>query len=305
MNDLKKRIKSSFVVDLLVSYLHCLQCKVIPVLVPDEKAVKKSFRKAMHYELNLDSPKSFSEKMNWYKLRIRDPLMQQCADKVEVREFVRSKGYGDTLNIQYGVYNNGSEVNIDELPERFVLKASHGSHMNVIVKDKDAINWHQQKMLMNSWVKQDWGWSGREWVYKGMKRRIIAEKYLEDESGELRDYKFFCFNGVPKFVQVELGRFGNANRRNYYDMEWNLMPFERANVPSDRSINLLMPENFEVMIEMAKNLSEPFQFVRVDLYNVRGKVYFGELTFFNAGGFFATNPPEWDRKIGDYWTLEE
>lgn len=115
----------------------------------------------MHRELNLDNPKSFSEKMNWYKLRIQDPLMQQCADKVEVREYVCEKGYRNILNNQYAVYQSGSDINVDELPERFVLKASHGSHMNIIVKDKNSINWRKKILLLNSWLKQDWGWSDR------------------------------------------------------------------------------------------------------------------------------------------------
>lgn len=204
--------------------------------------------------------------------------MQMCADKYAVREYISNCGYGNLLNDIIGVYSRVSEIDFESLPDRFVLKSTHGSGQNIIVKNKRKLNFRRAKLMMWCWLHQSIYWSGREWVYQKMPRQIIAEKYLEDETGELRDYKFYCFNGVPAFMQLEVGRDTEHNTRNFYDMDWNLLPFGKE-LPHNPSLNVDRPMMFDQMRAIAADLCKPFQYVRVDLYQVGGKVYFGELTF--------------------------
>lgn len=251
---------------------------------------------------DLENPKTFSEKQQWYKLNEKNPLMEKCADKVDVREYVTECGYGHLLNEIYGVYDSVKELPIKDLPEKCVIKGAHGSGFNLIVRDKSKVKWCVWKKIMKSWLKQDIYWSGREWVYKNLKKRLVVEKYLEDKSGGLLDYKFFCFNGKPRFMQLEVGRYTANNTRNFYDMDWNLMPFGKE-LEHNPNIEVEKPEGFEEMKEIAEKLSKPFSFVRVDLYQVGGKIYFGELTFFPAGGAPDFKPIEYNKIVGDMWDI--
>ncbi len=303
IGSIKEKIESTFVGSYAVSVLHAIECAVVPALVSDEKAVKRFYKRKTGKDLNLENPQSFSEKMNWYKLNHRDPVMQQCADKVAVREYVKSKGYGGCLNELYGVYDKVSDIDINALPDQFALKASHGSHMNYIVKDKAAFNWKQAKIMMRSWLRQNIYWSGREWVYKDIPHRIIAEKYLEDETGELKDYKFFCFNGKPYYMQFDGDRFIN-HYRNFYDMDKKELAIE-CEYPGKPGIDFpLKAEDFESMKKMARDLAKPFQHVRVDFYLVNGEIYFGELTFFHNSGITWFQPEDYDEEWGKHWSLE-
>lgn len=302
---IKDKIRGNFYGKFIISQYHCLMSWLMPYLISDEKAVKKYYKKRSNGKiLNLDNPKTFSEKQQWYKLNSKNPLMQICADKYAVREYLQKKNYGHLLNELLGVYDNVDNINLEELPQQFVIKGAHGSGFNIIVKDKTQLNWKQTKMVLNSWLHQHIAWSGREWVYQDMPRRIIVEKYLEDETGELRDYKFFCFNGKPQFMQLEVGRYTKHNTRNFYDMDWNLMPFGKE-LPHNPDIQIDKPEMFEEMKKIAEDLCQPFQFVRVDLYQVCGKIYFGELTFFPAGGAPDFVPAEYDTIVGNIWKLEK
>lgn len=294
----------SFIKEYVISELHIIECFFLQKLISDEKAIKRYYRKKSKGNmLNLDNPKRFSEKLQWYKLNGKDPLMQICADKNRVRKYISDLGYGYLLNEQYGVFKHVEDIDFDSLPNKFVMKAAHGSGWNIIVKDKNKLNKKKAKMLMRSWLKQDTSWSGREWVYKDMPRSIVIEKYLEDETGELRDYKFFCFNGQPRFMQLEVGRNTAHNTRNFYDMDWKLMPFGKE-LPHNPNLNVPKPILFDEMKKIAENLCKPFQFVRVDLYQANGKVYFGELTFFPAGGAPDFVPDQYDEIVGDMWELK-
>ena len=303
----KDYIKKNFWGRLGVSYLHCFESWLLPKIVNDEKFIKRFYKKRAHKDLNLDNPQGMNEKMNWYKLNDRNPLMQTCADKYGVREYIISKGYENSLNKLLAIYDSVDDIDIDALPERFVLKATHGCHMNIIVKDnKDSINWRQQRMMMRSWLKQDVYWSGREWVYKDIPRKIIAEEYLEDETGELKDYKFFCFNGKPYYVLHLGNRYKGSLYINYYDMDMNLIDVRDVCFPNNPDADFpLTKDVYERMKKMAADLSEPFQHVRVDLYEINGKIYFGEMTFFTGGGFQRFIPHEFDRIWGDYWELKK
>lgn len=301
---IKSAIQSTWSGKYLVSILHCVQSKVMPLIINDERAVRSYYKKITGKELNLENPQTFIEKMNWLKLNCRMPLMQQCADKYAVREYVIEKGYGNHLNKLLGVYDNVGDIDIVNLPDRFVLKATHGSHMNIIVKDnKKDINWKRQRKMMRSWLHQDIYWCAREWVYKDIPRRIIAEEYLEDKYGELRDYKFFCFNGVPTYFQYDIGRFKTKQYRNYYDIEKNVLPISDGadSLPEEKPD--FTDEQFNLMKEMATVLSDPFQQVRVDFYLVNDKVYFGEMTFFDGGGSTIFKPDEWNYKFSEKWTI--
>lgn len=288
-----------------ISQWHCIASFLYPRLVSDKKAVIKYYKKKSGGKIvDLKNPKTFSEKLQWYKLNARLPIMQTCADKVAVRDYLKELGYQDLLNDVHGVYSNVKEIDWDVLPEQFVIKAAHGSGQNIIVSDKSKLDIKHAKKMLNSWLHQDISWSGREWVYRGMPRRIIAEKFLKDETGELRDYKFFCFNGKPTFMQLEVGRYTEHNTRNFYDMDWKLMPFGKE-LPHNPDIVVEKPIMFEEMKQIAVELCKPFQFVRVDLYQVNGKIYFGELTFFPAGGAPDFVPSEYDEIVGKYWELKE
>lgn len=198
----------------------------MPMIMSDRKAVYRYYAKrTRRKDFDIDNPTLFSEKLQWYKLNHHDPLMQRVANKYTVRDYLKEIGYGHLLNDLLGVYTSVDDIDFDSLPRQFVLKGTHGSGFNIIVKDKSKLNIRQARMMMKSWLNQHIAWSGREWVYKDMPRHIIAEKYLEDETGELRDYKFYCFNGRPAFMQLEVGRGTNHNTRNFYDMDWQLMPF--------------------------------------------------------------------------------
>lgn len=301
---IKDKIKKNFWGRYAVSEYHALMSWLMPKILSDEKAVKKYYKSRSGRKLDLLHPETFSQKQQWYKLNARFPLMQQCADKYAVREYIKECGYGNLLNELLGVYEDPNQIDLKSLPSQFAIKASHGSGFNIIVKDKSQLNWKQTKKMLRSWMHQNIAWGGREWVYMDMPRHIIIEKYLEDETGELRDYKFFCFNGEPKFMQLEVGRYTDHNTRNFYDTEWNLMPFGKE-LPHNPDVDIPKPEMFEEMKKIAKNLCKPFQFVRVDLYQVGGKVYFGELTFFPAGGAPDFVPEKYDKIVGDMWTLEK
>lgn len=282
---------------------HILLSKIMPVIIKDEKAVEKYYRKlSCGKKLDLNNTVTFSQKQQWYKLNSRDPLMAVCADKHEVRQYIINCGYSGILNQQYGVYDTVDEIPIDVLPRRFVLKASHASGWNLIVKDKLAVNWKQEKRTMKLWLKQDNYWCGREWVYKNLKKRIVAEKYLEDRSGGLLDYKFYCFDGKPQFLQVEVGRGTKEQTRNFYNMNWELMPFGKE-LEYNPNLYVEKPVCFKQMIDITSNLSKPFSYVRVDLYEVEGAVIFGELTFFPAGGAPDFIPSEYDSVVGNMWDI--
>lgn len=268
--------------------------------ISDKEFVEEFYKDTFGKELDLENPVTFNEKLNWLKLYGKNPNATKCADKYEVREYIKNKGYEHILNELIGVYEDVNEINVEELPEKCVLKATHGSGWNLIVKDKNKIKWTPWKLIMKSWLKQNFYYYGREWVYKEMKPRIICEKYLEDSNNELLDYKIYCFNGVPKFIQIDVDRFTN-HTANYYDTDWNEMDFQYDDEHSGRRIE--KPKNMEEMLEICKVLSKEFEHVRVDFYEVDGKLYFGEMTYFTAAGTGKFNPEEYDEIIGNWLQL--
>lgn len=273
--------------------------------VTELECVQNGFRLAFNQEINLEEPKLFYEKLNWLKLHFRDSRMPIMADKYLVRQYLTDKGYSHLLNDLLGVWTNVNDIDFNSLPNKYVFKASHasGNAWNEIVSENSHVNSWAFKQVMKQWLKLKIDWLGAEWHYKEMAPRIIAEKYLEDESGELRDYKFHCFNGKAKFVTVCVGRFSDNKKLICYDRNWNLLPLTKDSLSLPRDFSLEKPQNLDEMFNLAEEMSESFPYVRVDFYNVNGKIYFGEFTFFNASGFQSSYTMEAQQLIGEWLVL--
>lgn len=276
--------------------------------IPDKLWIEKSYEKVFGKKINLDNPQTYYEKLNWLKLHYRNELMPIVADKYAVRQYLIDIGHGDLLNGLLGVWDNIDDFNPNELPERFVLKASHasGTAWSLIVKDKNTVNWDATRLVMREWLNQRIDWMGREWHYGEMKPRIICEKYLEDESGELRDYKFHCFNGHPKTVSIFTGRFTGNKMELMHDLDGNLLPYTpeaEELLRKNPEFRVPLPKNFHKMIAIAEDLCKPFPMVRIDFYNANGKIYFGEFTFFDGSALVEGYTDEAQRIIGSWLKL--
>ena len=277
--------------------------------VPDKTMLKIQYRIKMGRKLNLKNPKRYSEKSQWYKLYYRDPLMKKCVDKYSVREYVAQCGYADILNECYGVYDLPEEIDYSALPDSFVLKDTLGGGGNsvLLIRNKNEMNYEQSNETMRCWVKQltKAKNSGREWVYDETKHRIIAEKLLvADESGDLPDYKFFCFNGKVfcSYMMKNYTMHHEQGVLGFLDRNFELLPVSRADF-APMNEQPPKPKNYEKMVEIAEKLSKPFPHVRVDLYNIDGQIVFGELTFFNASGYVSFNPDMFDYELGEAFVL--
>lgn len=269
----------------------------------DKRFIQKKFKKRLGREVNLENPQKFNDKLQWLKLNWYDPLAVKCADKYAVREFVKDKIGEKYLNELYGVYSSVNEINLDELPEKFVLKGTHGSGLNIICKDKNKMNWKKAKKKMKRWMITNHYWQTREWVYKDIKPRIIAEKFIETNNNKpLKDYKFFCFNGEVKSLFVAKNR-GIGTTFDFYDLDWNWLEVKNHYPNSNKKVE--KPEKLDKMICLAKKLSKKFPQVRVDFYYENKKIYFGELTFFHFSGFESFEPESFDIEMGKWLDLNK
>lgn len=286
-----------------------LRLKLLSFLdwIPDKLMLRIQYWIQTGRCLNLKNPQRFTEKLQWYKLNYHDPIMPQCVDKYEVREYVKKLGLGHLLNECYGIYERFEDIDFTQLPNLFVMKDTLGGGGNgiLIVKDKKTLNLNKVKTITDSWIKINGKNAGREWVYETT-HRIIIEKYIEPENPEegLRDYKFFCFSGEPYVCQVISNRFSDEHI-DFYDIKWNrLVGLVGLNINvTNSSFCFPKPKNFDEMVKVAGVLSTDFPFVRVDLYNVDGKVYFGELTFYPASGYGRFVPDSFDYESGAYFKL--
>lgn len=271
-------------------------------LFPDKLYLKLLFWLKMGEVLNLRHPKSYNEKLQWLKIYDRNPLYTTLVDKYTVKKWVADKIGEEYIIPTLGVWKNADEIDFDKLPNRFVLKTTNGGGGDVVIcKDKSMFDIVKARKHLNKGLKKNIYNDFREWPYKNVSPRIIAEKYLEDESDELKDYKFFCFDGMVKCLQVDYDRFVD-HHRNMYDTDWNLLPFT-IKYPSKEGVVIPKPQGFEAMLKIASILSKEIPHVRVDLYNIYGKVYFGELTFYHGSGLKKFTPKEWDYKFGEWLQL--
>lgn len=268
-----------------------------------DKYIKNEYERRIGEKLNLEAPKKYTEKMQYAKLYLNSPLKTHLTDKYLVREWVADKIGKEYLIPLLGVWDNYEDIDFDELPKQFVLKTNHSSGWNLVVKDKNLINHEKEKKKFDRWMKRNFAYySNLQLHYKDIEPKIIAEEYLEDSDGELKDYKFMCFNGEVHFCWLDIGRF-STHYRNTYDLEWQLLPWNQASYPNYPE-PIKKPESFEKMVELAQALCKDFSHVRVDLYYVEGKIYFGEMTFTSGSGYDLIVPDEYNRQLGELWKLE-
>lgn len=282
---------------LAVHLLH----QIAPIL-PDRFFLKVLFRLKMGYKLNLDNPQTFSEKLQWLKLYNHKPEYTTMVDKAAVKEYV-AKIIGEEYIIPtLGVWDRFEDIDFDTLPNQFVMKCTHNSGNVIICKDKHTLNKKNAQKRLSSALKKNYYTRSKEWPYKNIKPRIIAEILITDSNNELNDYKFLCFNGVPKVMFIASER-QTGVKFDYYDMNFNHLPFTQGGPNSSTKHN--RPSQMETMINIATALSKDIPHVRVDLYCVDNKVYFGELTFFDSSGMATFDPPEWDLKLGEWIELPQ
>lgn len=299
IDKIKKGIQSPKVI---IIYLFNKLAKIIP----DEKFLQWKFRLMMGQKLDLENPKTFNEKLQWLKLNNRRPEYTKMVDKVDAKEYVASIIGKEYIIPTLGVYSSFEEIDFDKLPNQFVLKCTHDSGCLIVCKDKSKLDKKAAKRLFDKGLKRNFYYQTREWPYKNVKPRIIAEKYMaEADNGDLKDYKFFCFNGKVKVLKIDFDRF-IEHRANYFDRELNLLPFGEVVCPPNFNKKLERPENFDKMLQIAETISSSIPpFVRVDLYNSNGKIYFGEITFYPASGMGKFTPEEWDEIFGDWLDLNK
>ena len=281
ITDIKRLIKSPL---LIVPYLGR---KRLLNFMTDELYLKLTYRARMGKSLNLNNPELFSEKLQYMKLYNRNPEYTKLVDKLKVREFIRKEIGSSYLVPLLGVWDRFEDINFEKLPNKFVLKTTHGSGGVVICSDKNKFNMERAKSNLNKSLNENYFYVGREWPYKNVQPRIICEEFIETENSNLPDdYKFFCFNGRVDNIMIATDRNVDEGKAKFYffDPDWNLLRYNETGVNAPKDFSLPRPENLNKMIKVAEKLSENLPFARIDLYNENSKVYFGEVTFFPGGG---------------------
>ena len=273
------------------------------IYLSDKYFLEKYYKYIYNRKLNIDDPMMFSEKLQWLKLYDRNPEYCKLVDKYSVKEYVENKIGKEYIIPTYGVYNSFNEIDFDTLPNQFVIKTTHCSGDTIICKDKNSFNFNVARTIINKSLHRNYYKHKREWPYKNVIPRIIIEKYMENkEQKELVNYKFFCFNGKPDFLYIIEGKDENKHITSV-DLDFNILQLNR-NDYKDTNIVPHKPINFNEMIDIASKLSEGTKFVRVDLYEIDGRIYFSELTFFPVGGFIPFNSEEYDLYLGNKLKLQ-
>lgn len=273
--------------------------------VPAETFLKRIYKIRMGKELNLENPVTYTEKLQWLKLYDHRPEYSTMVDKYAVKQYVAEKIGAEYVIPLLGVWERVEDIDFDALPDRFVLKTTHDSGGILVCKDKRKLDIPSVRKKLKPFLNRNYYARNREWPYKNVPHRVIAEAYMEDTStGELRDYKFFTFGGEPKVLYIAQGRGrGEPTVADFFDMDFNHLPFtidhDMAPIPPEK------PWCFEEMKRLAAILSQGTPQLRVDFYEVDGKVYFGEMTFFHCSGMEAFHPEEWDRKFGEWVDLPD
>lgn len=272
----------------------------------DIEYLKRLYRAQMKKELNLDNPKTYNEKLQWLKLYDRNPLYTKMVDKYEVKRYVADLIGDEYIIPTIGVWDRFDDIDFDKLPNQFVLKCTHDSGGLVICKDKSKLDLEAAKLKICKSLNRNYYYQGREWAYKDVKPRIIAENYMVDESGyELKDYKFFCFNGVVKamFIATDRQVVGEETKFDFFDADFNHLPFTNGH-PNSKQI-IQKPTQFEQMKQLAVILSDGIPHARIDFYEIKGQIYFGEITLSHWSGMVPFEPEEWDYIFGEWLTLPD
>lgn len=288
--------------------------RVCPKLMSDKYYIKVIWKQIMGYPLDLHHPKTFNEKLQWMKLYDRNPLYTDLVDKLKVKEWVAERIGAEHVIPTLAVYDSVDEIDISQLPNQFVLKCNHDSGGVVICSDKQNFDFELAKRKVNKSFCHNFYWDFREWPYKNVDRKIFAESFLTDKKAQkplncntkcafegLKDYKFFCFDGVPRIMYIANDRAEYATT-DFFDMEGHLLPVFMKDSPS--SIPPLLPSHFEEMKTFAEVLSAGLRQVRVDFYEADDMVYFGEMTFFHSAGFSEVHPKEWNMRMGNWIRLD-
>ena len=272
------------------------------IKINDEKFLKLLYRKKTGKELNLDNPQTFNEKIQWLKLHDKKEIYTTMVDKYDIKEYVANIIGKKYIIPTIGLYNSFDDIDFSKLPNQFVIKCTHDSGGICICKDKKSFDFKRAKQKINKRLKKNFYYNGREWPYKNIKPKIIIEKYMQDKnSNELIDYKILCFNGEPKLLFTCTDRYTDGLKVTWFDLNWNKLPFERHYQSSNKNIN--KPINFNKMIELSRKMVKNIPFVRIDWYEINGKLYFGEYTFYPGNGFEEFRPEIWDKKLGDMLDL--
>lgn len=270
----------------------------------DKKYLKRFFKAQMGIELDLKSPETFNEKIQWLKIFNRNPAYTRMVDKYKVRQYISEKIGNQYLIPLLGVWSSPEEIDFDLLPDKFVLKCNHNSGLGMcICKNKNELDIRKVKEKLEDGLKENYYAKYREWPYKNVEKRIIAEQYMSDQGKELQDYKIHCFNGIPKIILVCRDRFAQSGlTEDFFDVEWNHLDISREGHSHSRE-KIEAPTNLKLMLKLAKMLAEDMPFVRIDFYEINGSVYFGEITFFPASGLEKFVPKEWDKIMGSWISL--
>ena len=274
--------------------------RIIAFFVSDVFYVKWQYKKVLGRRLDLKNPVSFNEKIQWLKLNWKEEILTICADKYRVRDYVKSRVGDHILTKLYGVYNKVDDIILNDLPESFVMKTNHSTGQYFICKNKNDVDWEHIFKLFRIYMTINHYYWGREFAYKNIVPKIICEEYLEVGGSSPRDYKIYCFNGEPRFVEVHFGRFSD-HRNNLYDLEWNLLPVQCTNPQYEGRVD--KPGCLDEMWDYATKLAKNMPFVRVDLYNIGQRVYFGEMTFYPTNGVDRFTPDSYDYIFGSYLQL--
>lgn len=269
-----------------------------------EQYLKLRYRASFKKKLNLSNPQTFNEKLQWLKLYNKNPIYTYMVDKYEAKHYVAERIGEKYIIPTLGVWEKFDEIDFSKLPEQFVLKCTHDSGGLVICRDRRKFNIEKAREKIERSLKSNYYLWGREWPYKNVKPRIIAEQYMSNNDKELDDYKVHNFDGIPKLILVCTERFsGSGLKEDFYDIDWNHLDLVRPSHPNSNSI-IEKPDFLDEMLELSKKLSEGIPFLRTDFYEVNGNLYFGELTFFPASGLEPFKPDDWDYKMGQWITLQ-
>lgn len=264
-----------------------------------KRIIEKEYFLRIKEEIEWENPKKYTDKMQWRKIYYQDKRMTEYSDKILVRDYVKNIIGEEYLIPLLGEWESFDEIDFNLLPNSFVLKTNHGSGTNIIVNNKNEFDKKTAKILINGWLKTDFGYShGFELHYSGITRKIYSEQFIETKEQNLQDFKFLCFDGKAYYCWVDVDRHGD-HRRNVYDLDWNLQPWGQSKKNTEKEI--AKPAQFNKMVVLAEKLAAGFSHVRVDLYNVDGKIYFGEMTFTNGCGYDLIYPREYDNVLGGIW----